>query len=317
MKRVLVLRGGAIGDFVLTLPIFNAVRLFAPEAEVEVLGYPEIAELAVGRRYALGVRRVAGAEWAPLFSPGGALGTREREYVSGFDCVISVWPDADGVILDNFKRAGAREVIAIEPMPPEDASVHAVEYMVKQCERAGLPVKFLEPQLFPSERDRLWAERFMRVTCAGEMPLLGMHVGSGSAKKNWPAERYAEVAEWWIGRGRGHVLVTAGPADDDALGAFRGARGDERVFVLRGESLPRVAACLERCEAVVGNDSGIVHLAAAVCVPTLTLFGPTDARVWRPCSSRGEVMSSAAGRGMEGIMPGAVIECLDSILQRA
>lgn len=316
MERVLVLRGGAIGDFVLTLPLLNAVRLLAPDAELEILGYPAIAELVVGRRYAVAAARVDGAEWAPLFSPDGTLGEREREYIAAFDRVISVWPDADGVIGANLRRAGARNLLSINPMPPDDSPMHVVEHMVRQSEYGGLPVAFLEPQLFPSERDRWWAERFMRVTRAGEKPLLGMHPGSGAEKKNWPARRYAEVADWWIEQKLGHVLVTAGPADDDAVAALTAACDDERVFTLRNDSLPRVAACLERCEVMVGNDSGIMHMAAAVQVPTLVLFGPTNARVWRPCSSRGEVMTSSAGGSMDGITGRAVIDCLETLTRR-
>jgi len=317
MKKVLIIRGGAIGDFVMTLPIFEAVHCEWPEAEIEVLGYAGIAELAVGRRHATAVRRVDAPEWAPIFSAGGMPAQGEREYLSRFDLAICVWPDADGVICENIKRAGAREVMAVNPMPPEGSAEHAVDFMARQCERAGLRVKFREPQLFPSGRDALWAEAFMRVTCAGERRLLALHVGSGSRRKNWPARCYGELAGWWIGRRAGHVLATGGPADEEALAEFESACGEEGVFTLREESLPRVAACLARCEAVVGNDSGVMHMAAAVRVPTVTLFGPTDPRVWRPYSSKGAVVTPASGSDMGQITVREVIHCLKRLLRRA
>src|SRR5208282_1904916 len=107
MKRILVIRGGAIGDFIFTLPVFEALKTRDPDAEVDILGYAGITELAVGRRYAANLRRVDGAEWAALFSPGGRLGEAERRYLCGFDETFCVWPDGDGVIGENLLRAGS------------------------------------------------------------------------------------------------------------------------------------------------------------------------------------------------------------------
>ncbi len=109
MRRILVIRGGAIGDFIFTLPVFEALKTRDPAAEVDLLGYARIGELAVGRRHAANLRRVDGAEWAALFSPGGRLGEAERRYLSGFDETFCVWPDADGVIGENLLRAGSSQ----------------------------------------------------------------------------------------------------------------------------------------------------------------------------------------------------------------
>lgn len=295
MSRVLIIRGGAIGDFILTLPIFEAVHAEDPFAQIEVLGYEGIAQLAVGRRHAVAVRRVDGPEWAPLFAPDGNVAESEREYLSGFDQVVCVWPDENGVICANLERAGARKVIAVQPLPPGDRGVHAVEYMARQCGRAGLNVKYLEPQLFPSARDSSWADQYMRVTRAGERSLLGLHPGSGSPAKNWPAEGFAAVARYWIRRRGGHVLVVVGPADEGPLEDFRAQLDPEGVFILQNESLPRVAACLARCELFVGNDSGIAHMAAAVRVPTLVVFGRVGSRTWRPLGPRVRVVEPSGG----------------------
>lgn len=316
--RVLLIRGGAIGDFILTLPLFEAVRCAERDAEVDILGYEHIAQLALGRRYAAAVRRVDAPEWAPLFSPSGNLADPECEYLSSFDQILSVWPDEDSVIRRNLERAGARKVISVDPRPPEGRGIHAVEYMARQCARVGLEIEYREPQLFPSERDHWWAERYMRVTGAGERPLLGLHPGSGSAAKNWPAERYAAVARYWIGRRAGHVMIVAGPADEKAVGDLQAHVGDEGVFILQNESLPRVAACLARCEVFAGNDSGISHMAAAVRTPTCVVFGPTDPRVWRPWGPRVSVVESAGQGGDISEVPAQdVIRQVEALLRRA
>ena len=295
MSRTLLIRGGAIGDFILTLPVLEALKASDPSGEIEVLGYPDIVEMVLGRGLAHGVRRVSAPEWAALFAPDGELADQERDYLTGFDRVVCVWPDHDSVIRDNLLRAGVKELRVMDPLPPTGQSLHAVEYVARQCVATGLPASSPEPRLYPSEKDRWWGERFMRVTLAGERPLLAIHPGSGSGKKNWPASSFEAVAQDWLDRRSGHVLVVAGPADSVPLEALDALLGDERVFLMRNESLPRLAAVLERCEVFVGNDSGVTHIAAAVRIPVVALFGPTDPDVWRPLGPRVNVLRPAAG----------------------
>ena len=317
MPGTLLIRGGAIGDFILTLPLLDALKSNDPSGEVEILGYPDIAEMAVTRGLARRVRRVSAPEWAPLFAPSGELGGDERDYLARFDCIVCIWPDRDGVMQDNLSRAGAAKVIMLDPLPPEGESIHAVEYVSRQCVAAGLPSLPAEPRLYPSEKDRWWAERFMRITLAGECPLLAIHPGSGSREKNWPAASFEAVAREWLKRRSVHVLVVAGPADDEPLAALGDLLEDERVFLIRNESLPHLAAVLERCEAFVGNDIGIAHMAAAVRTPVVALFGPTDPNLWRPLGPRVTVLRPERDdQTLADIPVGFVIDRVDRHLQR-
>jgi len=312
--RLLVIRGGAIGDFILTLPLFEALRTRFPRHEVEVLGYPAIAELAVGRRYAARSRAVDRVEWSPLFSRATPLADAERDYLRAFERVFLVWPDDDGAIRAALAAAGVADVLHVNPMPPSGAAEHVGDYMARQCERGRLPLVHREPHLFPDPRDQWWAERYMRVTGAGINPILGIHLGSGSRRKNWPPDRFAAVARYWVEQRAGNVLLTVGPADGDALAAFRSAYWkDDAVFILENEPLPHVAAVLERCDLFVGNDSGITHIAAAVRIPTLALFGPTDPNVWAPRAPRVVVLRAEGDGGLDGISPQTVVERLEAL----
>ena len=291
-ERILFIRGGAVGDFVLTLPLLATLRRTYPDASMEVLGYPPIAELAVGRGLAQSAARVDAAEMAPLFSRSGTLEASQRAYFAGFSRVVCIWPDHDGTIEVNLKEAGVKAPIMIDPLP-EPGGPHAVDHVLGQAGRLGLPTTERMPRVRLNERDRWWAERYMRVSGAGYASLLGMHVGSGSPKKNWPVERFREVAQDWLSApGRG-VLLTQGPAEDEAPSEVAAALPEDAAWVLRNEALPRVAAVLERCEVYLGNDSGITHLAASVGVPTVAVFGPSDPKLWRPVGRRVTVVGPA------------------------
>jgi heptosyltransferase-2 len=192
-----------------------------------------------------------------------------------------------------------------------------VDHIARQCERAGLDVKYREPHLYPSERDRIWAERYMRVSGAGGRPLLALSPGSGSPGKNWPARHYAALARHWVQRS-GHALIVSGPAEEELAGELRLSLGEEGVFFLSNEPLPCVAAALERCEGFVGNDSGITHMAAAVRTPTLAIFGRTNPAVWQPRAARVKVLQPAPpGADLATLQPAEVIRELSALLRPA
>jgi ADP-heptose:LPS heptosyltransferase len=106
---------------------------------------------------------------------------------------------------------------------------------------------------------------------------LAIHAGSGSPAKNWPADRFAALAEA-LSAGRPWLLVE-GPADAATVRWLR-----DRPNVVPAASLPPrvLGAVLAEAGAYVGNDSGVSHLAAAWGAPTVALFGPTDPEVWSP-----------------------------------
>jgi heptosyltransferase-2 len=108
-----------------------------------------------------------------------------------------------------------------------------------------------------------------------------LHPGSGSLRKNWPADRFAALVAL-VSRDRPWLLVE-GPAD--AAPAAELARVPRAC---RAQGLPPriLGALLSQAGAYVGNDSGVTHLAAAWGAPTLGLFGPTSPDVWAPLGPR-------------------------------
>jgi hypothetical protein len=119
---------------------------------------------------------------------------------------------------------------------------------------------------------------------------LALHPGSGSARKNWPGQRFAELADT-LAADR-PFLVVEGPADGDAGAPLRERDG---AVVARELPLRTLGALLARAGLYVGNDSGVSHLAAAWGAPTLALFGPTDPVVWAPVGRFVRLLEAPAG----------------------
>src|SRR3954467_7611974 len=110
MNRILVIRGGAIGDFVLTLPAIKLLRESFPRARLEILGYKHIAALAENRFYAQAVRSIEYGPLSGFFAKGSELNPELRDYFGGFDLIVSYLFDPDGIFENNLRRCGAKNI---------------------------------------------------------------------------------------------------------------------------------------------------------------------------------------------------------------
>src|SRR6266511_4890463 len=100
--KILVIRGGAIGDFILTLPAFAALRRHFPETQLDVLGYPHIAQLDVAGGLADQVRPIDSRPLASFFTAAGQLDRSLADYFAGCAVIVSYLYDPDGIFRGNL-----------------------------------------------------------------------------------------------------------------------------------------------------------------------------------------------------------------------
>lgn len=289
---ILVLRGGAVGDFILTLPVLQALREAWPEARIELAGYPEIAELARLAGWADRVVSLHQARIARLYTLKGPLDPELREYLRSFDRIVACLHDPEGSVARNLGESGVRDVLLFSPVGPE---IHAADHLLAPLARElGLDAAPAVPRLPLPDAPR--ADARARLKALGlRTPPLALHPGSGSPAKAWPLDRFMELAKRRQAAGRETIFLT-GEADtalEPELESFCRAGGVPR---LRGEPLVSVAAILSVCEAFVGNDSGPTHLAAALDVPTVAMFGSTDPAIWGPRGGKIRILRAESGK---------------------
>lgn len=258
--RVLVIRGGAIGDFILTLPVLRLLRDMIADSHIEVLGYPAIAELARTAGLADSIRSLEHRTMAPLFAKNAPIDEALAEHLRSFNLVVSFLYDPDGHFRASIERIGVKTLIECSPIV-QPGGPHASRQLARGLEKIAL---FLEDE-------HLLRAHFPRRPDGRER--IAIHVGSGSEKKNWPLAHWQQVAESF---GPKEVIFITGEAE-----AERGIQpiGRDCWHAL---PLPELAARLATCTAFLGHDSGVSHLAAACGVPSLLLFGPTDPAIWAP-----------------------------------
>ena len=258
--RVLVIRGGAIGDFILTLPAIRLLRETIAGCHLEVIGYPAIAELARTAGLTDSVRSLEHRTMAPLFAKTAPIDEALAEHLRSFNLVVSFLYDPDGHFRVSMERVGVKTLIECSPLVQNDG-LHASKQLAKGLEKLAM---FLEDDLLRKPIFPAGAER---------SPKIIIHPGSGSEKKNWPLEHWLLLADELIGH---EFVFITGEAEE--------ARGVKITKHTNWHSLPlsELAALMSTCTAFLGHDSGISHLAAACGVPSLLLFGPTDPAVWAP-----------------------------------
>jgi ADP-heptose:LPS heptosyltransferase len=113
-------------------------------------------------------------------------------------------------------------------------------------------------------------------------PLLAVHPGSGGRQKCWPAASFYAVMRRLHAQLQVSFMIIEGPAEEKTAGVFQKSLAELPHMRIRNLELCLVSAILSQSALFIGNDSGITHMAAALGIPTIAVFGPTDPAVWAP-----------------------------------
>lgn len=290
--RILVIRGGALGDFVLGLPALQALRAAFPHSHLELVAPATVLPLA--SRLADDLTPLERAEVASLFGDAGQLPEEIAGRYRDLDLAVLWLADRDGSVRASFQALNARLVLQA-PAIPDEPGRHAADHLLQTLLPLGIvPSGPAIPMVQPGGLAREAAETLFRdmglaasrfSPPASAAPVVAVHPGSGGVRKNWRPERFAAVVDR-LERLGARPVVIQGPADEEPVRRVLAAVQGSRPTVVEGLGVEELAAFLSLCSAYLGNDSGVTHLAAALGIPTIALFGPTDPTVWGPRGPR-------------------------------
>jgi ADP-heptose:LPS heptosyltransferase len=289
LNRILVIRGGAIGDFVLTLPAIKLLRDGFPGTHLEILGAKDIAALAEKRFYADAVRSLDSASLARFFAQDSQLPAELSEYFASFDLILSYLFDPDKIFETNARRCGA--AIFLAGPSKLDNSEHAARQLARPLQSIGLSLSDPSARLFPNDEDRSAARHFRDF---GAQRPIALHPGSGSETKNWPIENWIKLGDILLATGH-RLIIIAGEADAERTQKLRAGWSGKSVEFAENLPLPHLAALLEAMQ-FIGHDSGISHIAAAAGARCTLLFGWTDPAIWAPTNPNVTVLRAPQGK---------------------
>jgi len=299
--KILVVRGGAIGDFILTLPVFAALREQFPTGQIEVLGYSHIASLAKAGGLVDGVRSIDARPLASFFARDGTLDASLQQFFGSFAVIISYLYDPDGIFQANVARCSKAQFIAGPHRPDDRAQIHATEALLKPLERLAI--------FAPNSTPKLKIPHSALHTPHS----LAVHPGSGSEHKNWPEQKWSEALRKWLSIPGVSSLLVGGEAEQGRIERLASQIPSDRIEPATNLPLVELAVRLSSCGAFAGHDSGISHLAAALGLPVVVLWADTSETVWRPKGSKVSVLRHE--HGLAQLPVERVIEAVAGLLE--
>lgn len=283
-RQLLIARAGALGDLLLLRPLFEQARKAGWEVLLVAPARPAEVVVNTGPASAQGLLAWDGPDLAALLAGDRASPDAEAR-LRRSDAAIVLSRSAE---LRRALEARVRRVLSRDPLPPPGSCLHAAAWAVDAAAPLLAPGPAVAvPDLVPGAEPVQEAQRLLSALPPG---FLALHPGSGSRSKNWPASRFLELARRLAPEAP--CLLVGGPADAEALAVLGERPGG---VIARDLPLLVLAAVLREAGLLVGNDSGISHLAAASGTPTLALFGPTRASGWRPLGQCVETLEAPAG----------------------
>jgi heptosyltransferase-2 len=311
--RILAVKLADLGDLLMVTPALQALRAAHPHARLDILTPPASAHLLQGAPYLDNIvtfDKFAFDTLRGLLDPSSVSATlrfllslRRARYdaLVIFHHFTSRWGALKFDILSLASGAPMRagldngrvRFLSLRVRDDGFGARHEADYWLQVASLLGAdPDAGWRPSLPISEADRAAASRLLgALRDRHEGPVIAVHPGAGaySPARIWPVAKFASVARDLIDDGASLVIV-GGPDDRERASQLEELVGCcDRVLNLAGTTtIHETAGVLEACDLVLGNDSGPVHIAAAMQTPVVAVFGPSNARAWGPYTPPGE-----------------------------
>jgi heptosyltransferase-2 len=287
--EILVLHPGALGDIILSLPALSLLRRRTPQCRITLSGNLDYLGI-VPRSSADQCRSLSTLPLQRLFDSRPIPESDVRLWTS-FDGIVS-WTGSSSEEFAHHLQAIHPNALVASWKPARGEQRHVSRIFYDSLSSWISADDLLCPvEIVPRQAERRSAVRWLRDQgCSPELPLIALHPGSGGAWKCWPADRYAILADRLSREWEGKILLIEGPAEPGLSDALRNRIPSSGLVVAKNLPLEILTALLAGCRAYVGNDSGISHLAAALGIPCVVIFGPTAPEQWKPLGRKVTVL---------------------------
>ena len=296
VRRILLIRLSSLGDILLMTPLLKLLRRACPHAEIDVLTRFEYHDLL--RCHPAITRLLTFEPDLPLRHTLRALRVNTYDLALDLHCT----PRSQLLLrmlrgrrkLTYNKRVLRRAMLVRLGWNTLRDSTPVPELYAAPLRRLGLD-GHLGPPTMHLDYDSMKAveEHILRsLPGVSDRPLLAVAPGARWPTKRWPVERFAAVAQD-LAQERGAAVVVLGGADESVLASILCDKLDVPVINVAGTlSLMQSAAMLSRCRLLISNDSGLMHMATALRVPVVAIFGPTVQEFgFHPFKALAEVVS--------------------------
>jgi len=305
INRILVIRQhDQLGDFLLATPVLRALREHFQQSQITVLvrGYTREAALhnefiddvlylpESGYHYSVGWFSEFWKKLRRRYDLAVVLNTVSHSLSSDILSYLS----RSTYVLGSAHRIfpGCERNFFYSFLAPYDAiEKHQTERNLDIVRYLGIDTADRSEVMTVTVEERNWAVQFLRDNghTAGLRPI-GIHPGAGKIENRWQVEKFAEVVGYWS---RAEFLpVLFWGSKESELGETLVSLLNFKPIVCAGQNLRQFAAIVQQMEIFLCNDTGVMHVAAAVGTPLVAIFGPTEPLLWKPLGDRFRVVRS-------------------------
>lgn len=298
--RVLVREVNWLGDLVMTLPALRAVRRAYPHARLSVMVRHELASFFDGARWL--------DEVVPYRIRAGVGGWLDRRRVVAalrarrFDLAIifprsfesALWPALARIPRRLGYRDDARRLLltdAARRTPALLAQHQAYDYLSLLREHLGIAGDVADCAIDVELRHRATIDGWLAAHRRRRGPLIGLAVAAAyGPAKEWPAARWVELSDRLFERYGAECVLVGGPSERAKCEQIAAATRHGARIAAGETTIGEAVALLARCDGFAGNDSGSMHVAGALGVPTVGIFGSTNPQRTAPLGARTRVL---------------------------
>jgi len=306
VRKILIIKLRALGDIVLSTPVISNIRQAYPDAQVDFLVEPPGDELLEAHP---DINRIVIYPWKKWKTQSWFLSNRSgiqfvqdirREH---YDLVFDLFGNPRSAFLTWLSGAShrvgfnfrGRHYAYNHVIEPRGSEVHEVDFNLDALRYIGIPIK-QKNLYFPAlPRSEAFVRNWIEKEGLKGKKLAGLHVWGSWPAKRWPLQKFAELADCLIECYGFKVVVIWGPGERKYAEAVAGMT-DHPLVIAPETSLQDMGALLSKCHLVIANDSGPMHIAAAVGTPTVGIYGPTS---WRLQGPYGKKHGSAYCSGLD------------------
>lgn len=292
--RLAIIHQGALGDFLLALPVFEGLHRRYPHTSMDFCSRLEHLSLLETKPYFGEAHSSDTSVLAALYHDDLWRSARMPAYLLEASSIFLFGQPRSRILADRFSQLMGRPVYWIQSFPSPGHRPHepVTRYLLAQLREQGLAVDCVLPEIEVPGVETLEVRSWVRSAgWEGRPKPVIIHPGSGGRKKIWPLKDWWALLEWLRAEYNRPLLMVLGPADRH-LEPFAAAAQRLGVRMLEDLSLQRLAAFLSESALYIGNDSGVSHLAAATGIPIIAIFGPTRPEIWAPRGAKVHLIRS-------------------------
>ncbi len=311
-SRILVIRRRYLGDLVLVGPVLSNLRLHFPDAHLALLVDEKYGDVQANNPHLDEIlcipQRQQGETYLSYIFRWVKLLQKLRKQ---FDAVYDI--TQNNRIANMVRWIGARhrvsyrtegsshsrdqryDVLAVWPQQGH-FSCHSVDLCLRLLEADGIPIATRETKLYVPTPDAIEARKYLQSALSDayneqpESTFVLVHPGARLSARRWSMENFAAVCDAIHRQSQAKVILLAGPGEQTLIQEVQAAMHTKAHVLEAPSSVPKLAALLQEADLFVCNDSGPMHVAAAVGTPVVALFGAQSTTLWHPVGDRNTVL---------------------------